>query len=108
MKSQLGKEEHSGYQIIKRKKARKLVGMDVVDEDQTMSRKEQASLMVVLPIRPIDFTSNTRHGVDPGVDINLEVGSTHHPFTVYSGHCLHLVHWMLEAHQPSIAVEHAP
>ena len=60
------------------------------------------------PNCPVGFTSHAGHAVNPGIVINFEVGTTHYPFTVNPGHCLHLVHRMFKAPQPSLTVEHTP
>lgn len=57
---------------------------------------------------PIRFAANTWHASHPGLNINFEVSPTHYSFTVNSRHCLHLPRWMLKAHQPLLAVKHAP
>lgn len=64
-------------------------------------------LMGRVPIGPIGRASCARDAVNPGVDVHLEIGSTHCPFAVDPRHCFHLVHRMLKTHQPSFTVEHA-
>lgn len=61
-----------------------------------------------IPFGPVGRASDTWHALDAVVDVDLEVGPTHGSLAVNPRHRPHLVHWMLIAHQPAFAVEHAP
>nr|ADT92200.1 hypothetical protein [Zea mays] len=60
-----------------------------------------------VPGGPVGGAANTGHGVDLGEGVDLEGGAAHGALAVDARHGLEPVHGVLEALEPSVAVEHA-
>lgn len=71
-------------------------------------RLQCSTLLMLVPVHPVRFAPSARDAVDSSVDIDLKVGPAHRTLAVHPGHRLHLVHRVLEAHQPCLTVEHTP